>query len=210
LPRNLWPLALKGTIAFLVGLAIWAGLAQPYARVLAGASQLILRVTERPDVSTITTNGTLLVVARSDMRVSRTSGRFAVESRDLTFNIILLITLFGASRRALSDKNVFGFAAAAASLALIHIVAAVAYVKAYYAAIATAPLSYLGMFAARFWEAAPFFYSVVGAYGFAVALWWLLRPTSEAQPARTKRRGRLQPARQATHVNAVIPPPQSN
>jgi hypothetical protein len=187
LPRNLWPLALKGAVAFLIGLAIWAGLAQPYARGLAAATQSILRLTERPDVSTIIANGTLLVVGRSDIPVSRTSGRYAVETTDITFNIILLITLFGASRRALSDKNVFGFVAAAALLVLIHVVAAVAYVKAYYVAIAAQPLSYGARFAARFWEAAPFFYSVVGAYGFAVALWWLLRPTSEAEPTKTKR-----------------------
>ena len=188
MPRNLWPLALKGTIAFLIGLAIWAGFAQPYARVLAAASQSILRVTESPDVSSIATNGTLLMVARSDVPSSRTSGRFAVESTDLTFNIILLITLFGASRRALSDKNVFGFTAAAALLVLIHVAAVVAYVKAYYAAISTAPLSYSGMFAARFWEAAPFFYSVVGAYGFAVALWWIFRPMSEPERVETRSR----------------------
>ena len=188
MPRNLWPLALKGTIAFLIGLAMWAGLAQPYARVLAVASQSILRISERPDVSTIATKGTLLVVARNDTPVSRTAGRFAVESTDLTFNIILLLTLFGASRRALSDKNVFGFAAGAALLVLTHVAAVVAYVKAYYAAISTAPLSYFGMFAARFWEAAPFFYSIIGAYGFAVALWWIFRPTSEPERVETRSR----------------------
>jgi hypothetical protein len=26
-------------------------------------------------------------------------------------------------------------------------------------------------------RAAPYFYSVVGVYGFAIALWWLFRPT---------------------------------
>ncbi|HVR42388.1 MAG TPA: hypothetical protein VMS56_02985, partial [Thermoanaerobaculia bacterium] len=96
-----------------------------------------------------------------------------MESKDITFNFILLVTLFAASGRALSDRNVFGFVGAAVALVFVHVAAVVAFVKAYYA-LSFGPWSesHYGFVARNFWGAAPYFYSVVGVYGFAVALWW--------------------------------------
>jgi magnesium-transporting ATPase (P-type) len=181
LRKNLWRLVLKGAVGFLVGLAIWAGLSVPYTRLLASLSQTVVRLDERPPVTSIIPDGTLMVVDRRDLPPPP-SGRLGVQSTDITFNLILLMTLFAASSRALSDRNVFGFAVAAVALVFVHVAAVVSFVKAYYAlSLGAWSASHYGFVARHFWGAAPYFYSVVGVYGFAIALWWLFRPTQSAR-----------------------------
>jgi len=123
------------------------------------------------------------MVDRSDFPPSPSSVRLGVESTDITFNLILLMTLFAASGRALSDRNVFGFAGAAVVLVFVHVAAVVSFVEAYYAlSLGPWSTSHYGFVARHFWGAAPYFYSVVGVYGFAIALWWLFRPSSQSTP----------------------------
>ena len=179
MPKNLSSLVLKGVIGFLIGLAVWGGLSVPYTRLLASLSEAVIRFGERPPITYITPQGTLMMVDRSDFPPSPSSVRLGVESTDITFNFILLVTLFAASSRALSDRNVFGFVGAAVALVGVHVAAIVAFVKADYA-LNFGPWSALhyGFVARHFWGAAPYFYSVVGVYGLAVALWWLFRPSS--------------------------------
>jgi hypothetical protein len=190
LRKNLFPIALKGAIGFLVGLAVWGGLSVPYTRVLASLSEIAIRAGERGALTYITPDGTVMIVDRSDLPRSPTSPRLGIESTDITFNIILLFALFAASSRTFSDRNVFGFAGAAVSLIFVHVAAALSFVKAYYAtALGPWSTSRYGAVAQYLWGAAPYFYSVVGVYGFAVALWWLFRPLSDraTQEARTPR-----------------------
>lgn len=187
--KNLWRLVLKGAVGFLIGLAIWAGLSVPYTRLLASLSQTVVRLDERPPVTSITPDGTLMVVDRRDLPPPP-AGRLGVQSTDITFNLILLMTLFAASSRALSDRNVFGFAVAAVALVFVHVAAVVSFVKAYYAlSFGSWSASHYGFVASHIWGAAPYFYSVVGVYGFAIALWWLFRPSSTSaskEPARAR------------------------
>lgn len=181
--KNLWPLVLKGAIGFVIGLVIWGGLSVPYTRLLASLSQVVVRLAERPPVTTITPNGTLMMVDRSDFPSSPSAMRFGVESTDITFNLILLTALFAASGRVFSDRNVFGFAGAAVALVIVHVAAVVSFVQAYYAeSFGPWSASHYGFVALHFWRAAPYFYSVVGAYGFAIAIWWLFRPSSHFTP----------------------------
>ena len=186
--RNLLRLAVKGAAGFLIALATWLWLSVPYTRLLASLSEAVIRLAERPPVTSITPRGTLMVIDRADFPPSPSSVRLAVESTDLTFNFILLMTLFAASDRALSDRNVFGFVGASVSLIFVHVAAVVAFVKDYYASN-FGPWSALhyGFVARRLWGAAPYFYSVVGVYGFAVALWWLFRPPASPSPQRAWR-----------------------
>lgn len=182
MPKNLWRLVLKGAIGFLLGLAVWGGLSVPYTRLLASMSEIVVRLTEWPAITTITPNGTLMMIDRSDIPPSPSTTRFGVESTDITFNIVLLMALFAASRRALSDRNVFGFAAAAVALVFVHVAAVVSFVKAYYAeSFGDWSTAHYGLVARHIWNAAPYFYSVVGAYGFAIALWWLFRPSPQTK-----------------------------
>ena len=177
--KSLFRLGLKGAAGFLVALVVWSGLSAPYTRLLASLSESVIRLAERPPVTSITAKGTLMMVDRRDFPPSPRSVRLAVESTDITFNFILLMTLFAASGRVLSDRNVFGFVGAAVALVFVHVAAVVAFVKAYYAS-SFGPWSALhyGLVARSIWGAAPYFYSVVGAHGFAFALWWLFRPSS--------------------------------
>ncbi len=191
--KNLLKLAAKGAAGFLLALAAWWGLSVPYTRLLASVSEAVIRLAERPSVTLISPQGTLMVIDRTDIRRSPSSGQLAVESTDITFNFILLTTLFAASGRALSDRNVFGFVGAAVALFFVHVAAVVSFVKAYYAT-SFGPWSALhyGLVARKFWGAAPYFYSVVGVYGFAFALWWIFRPSSmptlqSVSPARHRR-----------------------
>lgn len=178
--KSLLKLAGRGAVGFLIALAAWLGLSVPYTRLLASVSEAVIRLVEWPPVTSITPQGTLLVIDRTDFRRSPASGQLAVESTDITFNFILLMTLFAASGQALSDRNVFGFVGATVALVFVHVAAVVAFVKAYYA-LSFGPWSALhyGFVARKFWGAAPYFYSVVGVYGFAFGLWWLFRPSPE-------------------------------
>ncbi len=177
--KSLFKLAGKGAVGFLVALAVWLGLSAPYTRLLAGLSEAVIRVAERPAVTTITADGTLMVVDRSDFPAPPGAMKLAVESKDITFNFILLTTLFAASRIALSDRNVVGFLGAAAALVLVHVAAVVAFVKNDYASnFGVWSETHYGVVSRSIWGAAPYFYSVIGVHGFAFALWWLFRPSS--------------------------------
>jgi hypothetical protein len=176
-------------IGFLVGLAIWSGLSVPYARLLASLSETVVRWGERPAVTSITPRETLMVVDRADFPPTPSSVRLGVESTDISFNLILLVTLFAASERTLSDRNVFGLAGAAIALLFVHVAAVVSFVEAHYAeSFGPWSASHYGYVARHVWSAAPYFYSVVGAYGFAVALWFLFRPPSPSKPPVQSRR----------------------
>lgn len=199
MPKNLWPPVLRGVIGFLIGLAVWGGLSVPYTRLLASMSETVVRLGERPPVTHITAQGTLMMVDRSDFPPSPSSVRLGLQSTDITFNLILLMTLFAASNRALSDRNVFGFAGAAVALVFVHVAAVVSFVKAYYAlSFGSWSTSHYGFVARNFWAAAPYFYSVVGVYGFAIALWWLFRPSSQSTPKQPVH------ARRATHPSERV------
>ncbi len=189
--KRLLKLAAKGAVGFLIALGLWMGLSVPYTRLLAAVSEAAIRVSERPPVTSITPQGTLMAIDRTDFPASRSTGQLAVESTDLTFNFILLMSLFAANDRALSDRNVFGFLGAAVALFFVHVAAVVSFVKAHYALNFGAwSASHYGLVARTFWGAAPYFYSVIGIYGFAFALWWLLRPSSIPPPQTAPRMGR--------------------
>lgn len=165
----------------------------PYTRLLASLSEAVVRLGERPPVTTITPQGTVMIVDRRDFPPPP-GGRLGVESTDITFNLILLITLFAASNAALSDRNVFGFAGAAVALVFVHVAAVASFVEAYYAvSFGSWSTAHYGFVAQHFWGAAPYFYSVVGVYGFAIALWWLFRPSQPMpkQPLHARRAARL-------------------
>lgn len=184
----------NGAAAFVIALVVWWGLSVPYTRLLASITEVVLRLSERPAVTFIRPEGTLMIVDRSDFAASPSTGRFAVESTDITGNFILLMTLFAATTGAASDRNVFGLAAAALALVAVHVAAVIAFVKADYAtAFGAWSAQHYGMVSRSFWVAAPYFYSVVGVYGSAFALWWLFRPSPAAPtlPSVAPRRRRV-------------------
>lgn len=202
MPKNLSTLAIKGTAGFLIGLAVWYGLAIPYARLLASVSEFVIQAAERPAITSITPMGSLLAVDRSDLRNSASEQRFAVETMDITFNVILLMTLFAMSARPLSDRNVFGFLGAATALFLVHAAAVVSFVEANYALnFGVWSAAHYGFVARHFWTVAPYFYSVIGVHGCAFALWWLFRVPSSSPSAGP---GRQSPKQAPRHSTASV------
>ncbi|HUP48294.1 MAG TPA: hypothetical protein VNA04_05840 [Thermoanaerobaculia bacterium] len=173
--KNLWPGLAKGTAGFLFGLALWLALSAPYARLLAALSEPLIRIGERPAVTRLIAKGTELTVERSDFPPA--SPRPGLALMDLTFNIILLTTLFAVSRRPLSDRNMLGLFVAGMVLVLVHVVAVVTNVHSIYALRlgAWSERNY-GTVARNFWGGLAHFYTVIGVFGAAFVLWWLLRP----------------------------------
>jgi hypothetical protein len=185
LPKDLWPLLAKGAAGFLAGLVVWWALSSPYARLLASVSETIMRLAERPPVTRLSADGTELVIDRDDF--PRASPRPALLLMDLTANMILLTTLFAATRHPLSDRNVWRLFLASLSLVAVHITAVVFNVQAIYALRlgAWSERNY-GPVARNFWGAGAHFYSVAGVFGAAFALWWLFRRSPVENTARPR------------------------
>jgi len=185
LPRIDWRLAVKGLAGFLAGLAIWVFLSPLYDRFVAGSAEMLLRAFEKPPVTRLVPAAdNFVTVDRADF--DRRSKRPAISIRDLTFNIVLLVALFAASKRIFSDRNMAGFAGAVVLLALTHILGTVTEVMSIYVAK-------LGMwstvnytaFDRNLWGVLNHFYRLLFMYAIAFALWWIFRDpgTQVAAPA---------------------------
>ena len=174
---------LSAAAGFFVGLALWLGTGAAYARLVAPASQAILRVAETPNVTTLRPRERQVLVVRSD--VPRGSDRPGIPLYDLTFNVILLTTLFAFSHRPLSNRNVTGFAIAALILYCSHAAALSVWVLDLYASsfgrISTAFYSDVERWTWRWLLNA---YRVLVQFALPAVLWWLLadEPRREGAP----------------------------
>lgn len=175
MPRLDWRLAVKAFAGFLAGLALWIMLTPLYDRAVAAGAEKVIRAFEKPAVTRLRrADDGYITVDRTDF--DRRSKRPAVPLRDLTFNIILLVALFAASKRTFSDRNIGGFLVAAGLLALTHVFGMVAEVMSIYVAK-------LGMWSKvhysdlerNVWGVANHFYRLVLMYAIAFALWWGFR-----------------------------------
>lgn len=188
MPKSLWPVLAKGAAGFLLGLLFWWALSPPYARLLAAISEWGIRVAERPPVTRLIADGTNLTIDRTDF--PRSSPRPELLLTDLTANFILLTTLFAVNRRPLSDRNIRGLLLASLLLILVHVGAVVMNVQSIYALrLGPWSLRNYGAFSRNFWGAGAHFYSIVGVFGSAFALWWLFRPLPSMTPDARRRNG---------------------
>jgi hypothetical protein len=101
---------------------------------------------------------------------------------DITFNIILLTTLFAANRAPVSDRNIGGLLLASLVLVSVHVAAVIANVQSIYALQFGAwSERHYGVVARNFWGAAAHFYTLIGSFGAGFALWWLFRPAAKTE-----------------------------
>lgn len=157
-----------------------------YARLLAPPAQLILRATEHPPVTRLRASETEVIVDRSDFPVR--SARPGVPFNDLTFNFIIMVALFAANRPVFSNRNVGMFLLAILILMGTHVAALVVQVKSIYAVqLGAWSVAHYGPISRNFWSGAAHFYRLVGMYGVAFLLWWILRPATTAGAATAKR-----------------------
>jgi len=176
LPKNLWPTLAKGAAGFVAGVVLWWALSAPYARLLASVSETLIRLAERPAVTRLAADGNEMVIDRDDF--PRASPRPGLLLTDLTANIIVLTTLFAVARRPLNDRNMVGLLLASLCLVVVHVAAVVVNVQSIYALrLGAWSARNYGPVARNLWGAGAHFYSVVGVFGAAFALWWLFRPS---------------------------------
>lgn len=181
-----WRAALRALAGFLAGLALWSMLSPLYDRVIAAGAEAVLRAFERPAVTRLDPGERDVVVDRSDF--DPRSRRPGIPLDDLTFNVILLTTLFAAERRPFSDRNVRGFVLAGLVLAVTHVFGLITEVMSIYVLkLGLWSRVHYGDVTRNVWTAANHFYRLVLMYAIAFALWWIFR---DARPETAAAKGR--------------------
>ena len=185
--RDVWPAALRALAGFALGLAWWVAFSPSYARLLATTAEPLLRMGESPAVTRLVPDGKNIIVERSDF--PRRSARPELQPEDLTFNIILLTTLFAMNAKPWSTKNIARFLSATAFMFVTHVAALFLTIKSIYA-IQLGPwsLAHYGYYSRSFWSGAAHFYRLVGLYAIAFGFWWLLRPEQATTKAPTSKK----------------------
>ena len=195
MPRIDWRTALKGLAAFVVAVAIWAGVSPLYDRAVAAGAELTLRTLESPKVTRLTANGTDVKVDRSDF--DPRSPRPGLPVIDLTFNWVLLVALFAINARPFSDRNIFRFVLASLILYVTHVLALATEVMSIYV-LRLGPWSRAkyGELARNFWGTLNHSYRFVLMFAIVFGLWWALRPGEPAAaPTKSTRKASRRRAR---------------
>jgi hypothetical protein len=179
---------LSGLAGFALGFALWAGLTEPYNRVLAGSAEGILRLFEDPNRTELRADGKQVLVYRAEVPPGST--RPGIPVYDLTFNVVLVAVLFAVDRDPLSNRNVGFFFLALLILVPTHVLALIAWVQDLYA-------SRFGPISERYsdlerslWANAIYFYRLVGQFAIPLILRWSLVPDAAAPGSRPARGGR--------------------
>lgn len=181
-------LLLRGIAGFVLGFALWAGLTQPYNRLLAASAEGIVRLFEDPNRTDLRPEGKQVLVYRSD--VAPGSNRPGIPVYDLTFNVILLTVLFAVDRKPLSNRNVGFFLLALLILVPTHVFALIAWIQDLYAT-RFGEISERYSNSERFlWANAIYFYRLLGQFAIPIILRWSLAPVAGDPDAPEARRGR--------------------
>ena len=172
----------KGIIALVLSIALWWGLMPAYTRLISSIAQPIKRMTESPSVTRLSGLEHRVIVDRDDFPPK--SGRPSIPAEDITFNFIILATLFALSIPVFGTANVTRFLIACLILMITHALALFVEVQSIYAtqlgAWSRAKYSVLER---DIWTGLWHFYRVVGLYGIAIGIWFALRPTPPAVTA---------------------------
>lgn len=188
MPPIEWRVALRALGGFVAGVVVWVLLSPLYDRMLAKGAEAVMRSFESPKVTRLRPQpDQFTTVDRTDF--DPRSKRPGISIRDLTFNIVLLVALFAASKRPYSDRNIGGFLVAAVALTLTHLLAVIAEVMAIYATkLGMWSTVHYSAFERNAWGVASHSYRLVLMYAIVFALWWIFRDASAAPaPARARK-----------------------
>jgi hypothetical protein len=176
-------LALRALAGFALGLVLWRAATPAYDRVLAGFAEPVIRLFERPPATRLYAEGSRVVVDRADFPSS--SDRPALPADDLTFDVILLLTLAATTKGLLRDRAVKGFVISLLVLFALHVVALVLAVESFYATqLGAWSTATYGAFARNVWATASHFWRLAGCFAAPFILWWaLIRPARADAPA---------------------------
>ena len=123
------------------------------------------------------------MVDRADFPSS--SDRPALPADDLTFDVILLLTLAATTKGLLRDRAVKGLALSCCVLFALHVAALVLAVESFYATqLGAWSTATYGAFARNAWATASHFWRLAGCFAAPFILWWaLIRPAGADVPA---------------------------
>ena len=83
----------RAVVGFFLGVAIWIGLAPVYNPIVTFASEVLIRLSEHPNVTRLEVLGKDAVIHRVDFDPRSPLPQIAIS--DLTFNFVVLCALFG-------------------------------------------------------------------------------------------------------------------
>ncbi len=114
-----------------------------------------------------------------------TSDRPSLPADDLTFDVILLLTLAATTPGLFRDRAVRGILVSLAILFALHVLALVAGVEAFYATrLGAWSAAHYGAFTRNLWATTAHFWRFVGCYAAVFLLWWfLVRATASTAPS---------------------------
>lgn len=185
---------LKGAIGFAAGLALWIWAGPAYHGVVTRATGQLFHIVEHPNVTQLRPTQNAALLDRTDF--DRRSPRPEIPIRDLTFNVILLLTLLAAAGPRLSLEQGWKWLAALGALFAVHVAALGTKVMALYVLrLGAWSRAHYGDVARNFWTGADHFYRFVGIYAAAFVIWWIVREGDEGEdaaprPKPARKRGR--------------------
>ncbi|HEX8173091.1 MAG TPA: hypothetical protein VF824_21330 [Thermoanaerobaculia bacterium] len=166
----MFPRLAKFAVALVAGIAVWMALAAPLTHFIAWSAAPLLHLDERFRDALLTPGGTVITMKSP---VNAFPGA-TFPGDQLTFNLILLIALFGSNRNAFRDRNIAAFAVSLLLLLLTYPLSFVTMAEAYYAMHTGAwgEVRY-GELAGNAWLAAEMFWRLVGMFGLVFGCWWI-------------------------------------
>jgi len=162
---------------------LWRAGTPGYGRLLAGVAEPVVRLLERPPATRLYAEGTRVVIDRADF--PSTSERPALPADDLTFDVILLLTLAATTPGLFRDRAIRGLVISLLVLFALHVGALVAAVESFYATkLGAWSAAMYGPVSRNFWATATHFWRLAGCFAAPFVLWWLLiRPAGADLPA---------------------------
>jgi hypothetical protein len=142
-----------------------------------------VRFLERPRATRLYADGRRVLVDRSDF--PSTSDRPSLPADDLTFDVVILLTLAGTTKGLFRDRAMKGLGISLLALFGLHVAALVAAVESFYATqLGAWSVAHYGAFARNVWGTASHFWRLAGCFAAPFLLWWLLiRPAAADAPA---------------------------
>lgn len=177
-------------MGFALGLGLWHAGTPAYDRLLVGFAEPVVRLLERPAATRLYAEGTRVVIDRADF--TSKSDRPALPADDLTFDVIILLTLAAATPGLFRDGAMKGLGISLLVLFALHVAALVAAVESFYAMkLGAWSTATYGPFARNFWATASHFWRLAGCFAAPFVLWWLLiRPAGAPESGRVRKKSR--------------------
>jgi hypothetical protein len=179
--------AARALAGFLLAVAFWFAFSAPYERLLAGAGEALLRLTESAAVTRLSAREGEIIVDRSDF--SPAAPRPGLPAADIHFNLALLAALFALDRRPWEGPRVAALLEGCALLFVVHIAALCLEVRSLYATgLGPWSAAHYGVVARNVWSGAFHFYQIAGRFAAPFAIWWFLRRSEDPGDGASPRR----------------------